>query len=662
MRGRKPAEPVCREARLPQAYPRADAAPSPSGQVSPRRALPRADWQSVVRGRLRAARRRWVRIVSRPPAWPDGEPRPAASVSVDGARVSIVAADLAAARSLLRTRDLTTPVRGLILDLTNWRAPWPGWSGRVGPVPSMVEHSVRLPATGRGSARVAVEVGAPVAAYHLLDAALAAVDPARPWPAVLTPVVAAEDGRPAWLRHGVIGSPAPAPEPPRPRGLVAWLATKTVARPATPTWTPVAKVDESVSPASWLGVRDPDGRERILVDAVAAGPVGRGSDGAELARGVLSVSGRDDGVWWRVSTGRRARLVATGRAGDALGEAHRSALRRMGTVTLASVDPDLPPAATASALAQLAMTGLVIHAPTIPAAVRALLTDELADVLTTPAPGRRDDPIQWELRSVAQRRAALRGHGAGVGTRPLGDDPPPVSALLVTRRPSYLARVLADLRAQTYPNLEVVLGLHGVDLDARQRDLVRESGLSVTLVAIPGELTLGEALAAATRRASGSFVTKVDDDDRYGPEHIWDLVLARHYSGATVAGRAAEFVYLTTYDTTIRRRVANETYTDVVAGGTILIGRGDLEHVGGWRPVPRSVDRALLDRVRAAGGLVYRTHSFGFIYTRHRDGHTWDPGERYFLRDPVRHWPGLPPWSGFAADDAREFGEGGARP
>ena len=282
-----------------------------------------------------------------------------------------------------------------------------------------------------------------------------------------------------------------------------------------------------------------------------------------------------------------------------------------------------------------------------------ICTDEEGRVLLVRASRRSSTPLRWSLpggavdHGEAPTDTVVRETAAETGL-----------SVSVVR----LVDVLADLRAQTYPNLEVVLGLHGVDLDARQRDLVRESGLSVTLVAIPGELTLGEALAAATRRASGSFVTKVDDDDRYGPEHIWDLVLARHYSGATVAGRAAEFVYLTTYDTTIRRRVANETYTDVVAGGTILIGRGDLEHVGGWRPVPRSVDRALLDRVRAAGGLVYRTHSFGFIYTRHRDGHTWDPGERYFLRDPVRHWPGLPPWSGFAADDAREFGEGGARP
>jgi hypothetical protein len=60
-------------------------------------------------------------------------------------------------------------------------------------------------------------------------------------------------------------------------------------------------------------------------------------------------------------------------------------------------------------------------------------------------------------------------------------------------------------------------------------------------------------------------------------------------------------------------------------------------------------DRALLDRVLADGGLVYRTHGFGFVYTRHGDGHTWDPGLDYFARDPVRTWNGLPPYEEFGA-------------
>ena len=124
-----------------------------------------------------------------------------------------------------------------------------------------------------------------------------------------------------------------------------------------------------------------------------------------------------------------------------------------------------------------------------------------------------------------------------------------------------------------------------------------------------------------------------------------------HYSGATVVGKGAEFVYVEPRDRTVRRRMGSELYSGVVAGGTMLLSRGDLEAVGGWRPMPRSVDRGLLDRVLNAGGLVYRTHGFGFVYTRHGDGHTWDPGVDYFLHDPRRAGPGFRRTTSSARDD-----------
>jgi hypothetical protein len=150
-----------------------------------------------------------------------------------------------------------------------------------------------------------------------------------------------------------------------------------------------------------------------------------------------------------------------------------------------------------------------------------------------------------------------------------------------------------------------------------------------------------------TAAATGQLVTKVDDDDHYGPEHIWDLVLARHYTAATVVGKGSEFVYLEPKNLTVRRRMGAEFFTDTVAGGTIALSRDDLAAAGGWPPVPRSVDRALLDRVIDGGGTVYRTHPIGFVYTRHGDGHTWETDLAYFLRDPLRKWRGMPPYDEF---------------
>ncbi|HEY0700672.1 MAG TPA: hypothetical protein VGD43_23055, partial [Micromonospora sp.] len=221
--------------------------------------------------------------------------------------------------------------------------------------------------------------------------------------------------------------------------------------------------------------------------------------------------------------------------------------------------------------------------------------------------------------------------------------PPSVSAVLVTRRPEYILEAVRQIAAQSYPELEIVLCLHGIGLDADLRARVEECGRPVQVFTAGGDLFFGEVMGAATARARGSLVTKFDDDDVYGPEHVWDLVLAREYSGATLVGKAAEFVYLQALGVTVRRRaVPPEAYGPPVAGGTMLMSRGDLEDIGGWRPVPRSVDRGLMDRVLRAGGLIYRTHPLGYLYERRAAGHTWDAGLDYFLRRSGQQWHGFP--------------------
>jgi hypothetical protein len=554
-----------------------------------------------VRNRLRQLERRWRQAFPQPPV-PWTAP-PGARVVSGPFQTEITVESVGQLRAVLPAGGTT---RALDVTVTSWRAPMPGWAGRLGPVPGLVSHSVRLPEQGRGTggtAHVQLAVAEPVPVSQLVVAVLAALEPVHPLPAAVRADVSyesADGARPPWLPLELSG--------PRP---------------------------DVYLEGSRYGLTAPCGNEVILVDATAANPRGRSRPGPELPTGVLTLTGNR----WQIGVGPV--VVAAGRVGDPLDGRLTAALARLGSAVVAAAPVDVPPAAQAAAIAQLAMTGLVLHAE-LAKSVGKLLAPELVSLLQTPLPGRDTDPVEWELRSVGQRREALRRHATAFALpyRSLGRLPS-VSALLVSRRADRVAEAVAALDAQSYPDLEIVVGLHGIDAPAGLPD-------RVVVRRIPEALSFGEALAEATRAASGSLVTKVDDDDRYGPEHVWDLVLARYYSGATVAGKAAEFVYLAPYGTTIRRRMASEVYSDVVAGGTLLLSRGDLEDVGGWRPVPKSVDRALLDRVLHAGGLVYRTHPFGFVYTRYAEGHTWDPGMPYFLRNPHRHWPGLPPY--------REFG------
>lgn len=382
-----------------------------------------------------------------------------------------------------------------------------------------------------------------------------------------------------------------------------------------------------------------------MLDARAVNPRGRTADytGARRSLSRLEMS---EHRWW--ITQPDGLPVTDGRLDvPTLEERQLTALRPLDTV---SCDPPgQRPLIEATLILQLAAAGPVLHVPHLPDALRDLLHPELREILKAAPPHALADPLAWESRSVRQRRAALRHHATCFALTPLlpGADRlphlPTVSVLLATMRTDHLPAALEMLDAQSYPELEVVLGLHGCELTPALRERLSRYRYPVEVTEIPTGMNLGEVLGQVTRRARGSLVTKVDDDDMYGPEHIWDLVLAYAYSGATVVGKGAEFVRLDELDVTVRRStMTSEDYSTVVAGGTMLAARGELEALGGWRPVPRRVDRALLDRVLQQGGSIYRTHPLGFVYRRHGAGHTWDPDLEYFLRNSGPQWRGLP--------------------
>jgi hypothetical protein len=257
-----------------------------------------------------------------------------------------------------------------------------------------------------------------------------------------------------------------------------------------------------------------------------------------------------------------------------------------------------------------------------------------------------------ERISIRQRQAALRHHGSLGAWRALAADaglhwpaPPTVSALLATNRPDQLAGAIDRIDRQSYPRLEIIVGLHGDrfgDLDRLRERLTRRTTRDIHVVQLPDDRPLGDLLNVLTDVAAGELVTKMDDDDLYDVDHLVDLVDALRYSGATIVGKGAEFVYLEEIDTTIRRHPNGaESANRWIAGGTLMLGRDDLVRVGRWQRVPRSVDQRLIDDVERAGGHFYRTHGYGFILHRRDDGHTWDVGVDFFLREAYAQWPGL---------------------
>lgn len=491
------------------------------------------------------------------------------------------AGELDAVRALAVDSVGAASLHGLELDLDAWSAPAPGWLGRLR-IAGVT--TLRVDATGTG---VHIEVGlhAPLDAGVLLSACVRMLEPCAsgtPHPRLTwTPGVSTR-GMLAAEIEDVITDPGDID--PHVRRTDALLVESGSAWDVSATTQIGAERIVVIGGENWSG-------RSVLVDPAVHRPIGRRSDAVG-----------------RIVPASSLRLP------EWLGSADVRALRDVAAVT----DAD---GLSSAVRAQLQASGVLIW----------------NEASNPPAP---DDHLGWQVASVRSRREVLRHHTP----LPAVGDWPTVSVLLATHRPERLERALAMVTRQTYPYVQVIIAVHGDEpTSVDVRSLLEGWGGHWALIGVPSDRNLGQVLQEATDRAEGDVLTKMDDDDYYAPEHIWDLVLARMYSGAQVVGKALDYIHVAGQDVTVFRPTYKaEKYADFVAGGTMLISRGDLAEVGGWRPIPKSVDRALLDRVLSHGGLVYRTHGLGYVYVRHgSDANTSLVRDEHFLTKTVATHPGL---------------------
>lgn len=350
-------------------------------------------------------------------------------------------------------------------------------------------------------------------------------------------------------------------------------------------------------------------------------PVGRVPDSARMR--AISLRCTHDG--WQLG---RLRGGWHGTLGDVL--------PRLDTVHALSVGGTVPASAVdecATFIHRAVARGTFVSGLT-DSRVRRALPTALAERIEASAPASVVGELDWDVRAVDQRRAALR---------PLLGPLPSVSLVLVSRRADLVVPAVRRIADLDYPRLEIVVGLHGVTAPP---ELAGAAGdLPLQVYEFAADEVYGSVLDQAFARASGELVGKVDDDDHLGADHAWDLVAAHRYSGATLVGKTTTVVYLEALDTTVRRVFgAREAFTHRVAGATMLLSREDLRAVGGWAPVPRAVDTALLEAVQRHGGTIYQPHDIGYLYNRGANAraHTWAAAElSHFLRNAREQWVGL---------------------
>ena len=232
---------------------------------------------------------------------------------------------------------------------------------------------------------------------------------------------------------------------------------------------------------------------------------------------------------------------------------------------------------------------------------------------------------------------------------------PRVSIVVATHRVAMIEKFRRNILSQDYPNLEAVIVLNSDAYDeAEVRELFRTAP-QVSVLRLPQDRNLGSCINLGAERASGAYVTKMDDDDFYGPTYISDLLLSALESRADITGKKATFFHFEDGDEYylrsphLRHRWLWPATDDAgscavpesfsphganVAGATVFVKRDVLLRFPFDEAAPSGTDALFQLVCRRAGMTIYASDEFNFCYRRRagNEGHVWQVSKDTILK------------------------------
>jgi spore maturation protein CgeB len=215
---------------------------------------------------------------------------------------------------------------------------------------------------------------------------------------------------------------------------------------------------------------------------------------------------------------------------------------------------------------------------------------------------------------------------------------PKATIVSSTQRDEFMDELFESIQHQTYPNLEVVIILNKNSMDIKKwENKFNTLNRDVKVIQVDEEHSLGHCLNIAIENSNGEIISKFDDDDYYAPNYLTDMIISMDYANADLVGKSSHYIYFEENDLLALKTIGSgiETYSDFVAGATLVFKRELYNKLEGFSNKNRGEDSDFLKRAKENGFVLYSNDQYNYCCFRraNKENHTWKIDDGDLLRN-----------------------------
>jgi len=221
-----------------------------------------------------------------------------------------------------------------------------------------------------------------------------------------------------------------------------------------------------------------------------------------------------------------------------------------------------------------------------------------------------------------------------------------LSMIISCKRPNKLIQFFKLMSNQNFKNFEVLLARHNfnykekVESDITIRKYQLETGISVRVFDFSNEIVISDILNFLINCSKYEFITKIDDDDIYGPNHLLELVCFGVYTEASFLGKSPMFFYNASTNDLYFDLKQNLFFdaSDEISGSSMLFKKTEILKLGGVPYCTKNPDYVLRQLYKNRGLKIFRIYGLNHVIYRTSDeshNHTWSDDEIFTDKEIV---------------------------